>query len=254
MPRNGSISPSVETNPVRKPRAQNLVGGLEPSGPVIIRTPQVGRITVPIIGIEPLVVHAWSEKARKKMLAGMQKEAGTKMRIAREPRNPVDDFNGARYTCHEGNLEWDGVPCVAFKSAMVEACRQVEDLTMTEARRALFVKADGHTDYHSPNSCKTTIGLVRIYGEPEMREDAARNDNGGTDLRYRPQYWPWRADLQIEFNASKFKDDAIMNLVAIAGFWEGVCEWRPGSKKSNSGQLGRWMLDEDTINKRGGGN
>lgn len=214
-----------------------------------INTPIIARIDVPIVGIEPLVVHAWSEKARKKMLAGMQKEAGTTARVAREPRNPIEDFNGARYVHREGKKEWDGIPCVAFKSALVEACRQVEGLTMTDARRAIFVSPDGYTDYHSPNSCKTTIGLVRIAGEPEMREDAARNDNGGTDLRYRPQYWPWSAVLRIEYNGSKFKQDAIVNLVSIAGFWEGVCEWRPGSKKSNSGQLGRWKVDEGQARK-----
>lgn len=217
-----------------------------------ISTPAVGLIDVPIVGTAPVVIHAWSLKARRKMLEGQQKEVGTRAKTTREKRDPVDDYNGARYVYHgqdtKGNpFDWDGIPAVAFKASMVGACRQVDGLPMTEARRALFVLPDGKTLYHSPNSCKTEIDLVRIYGEPEMREDTARNDNGSTDLRFRPQYWPWRAVLRIEFNASKFSPEAIVNLVATAGRWEGIGEWRPGSKESNSGQLGRWMIDEDKL-------
>lgn len=212
-----------------------------------IQRPTIGFLRIPIKGITPLVVHAWSAKARALMLANQQKdeEKGTKARKNREKRNPVEDFNGARYVFRDKKNEWDGVPAVAFKASLVEACRQVAGLAMTEARRMLFVRYDGVTHYHSPYSCKTEIGLVRIHGEPEMREDAVRINNGrSTDLCFRPQYWPWSATLQIEFNASFLKPDAIVNLVATAGYWEGVCEWRPGSKQSNSGQLGRWEVDE----------
>lgn len=214
---------------------------------IIIKPPDIGFIDVPIIGIDPLLIHAWSQKARQKMLDAQQQEPGTKAKKAREKRDPVADYNGARYVFRDGKNEWDGIPAVAFKASMVGACRQINGLPMTEARRALFVRYDGVTHYFSPNSCRTEIGLVRIYGEPQMREDTARNSDGGTDLRFRPQYWPWRATLKIEFNASKFSPDAIVNLVATAGYWEGVGEWRPGSKESNSGQLGRWKVDESKI-------
>ncbi len=216
-------------------------------GTYLIRRPSIGIIRVPIRGITPLVVHAWSAKARGKMLANQQKgdEKGTGAKESKAKRNPTEDYNGARYVFKDKKGEWDGVPAVAFKASLVESCRQVAGLTMTDARRMLFVRYDGVTHYHSPYSCKTEIGLVRIYGEPEMREDAVRINNGrSTDLCFRPQYWPWTAMLQIEFNASLLKPDAIVNLVATAGYWEGVCEWRPGSKQSNSGQLGRWEVDD----------
>lgn len=215
----------------------------------VIRTPTIGQIDVPIVGIEPLLVHAWSAKARAMMLKGQQKEeAGNKARTPREKRDPVADFNGARYTCTDGKKQWDGFPSVGFKASLVGACRQVDGLAMTDARRILFVRNDGVTFYNSPLSCKTTIGLVRIFGEPEMREDTVRIDNGKTtNLAYRPQYWPWSAVLRIEFNASWLSLESVYNLVATAGAFEGVGEWRPGSKLSNSGQLGRWKLDESKL-------
>lgn len=240
---------AVDLNGVTPLISEQIVPGKKEAAPksptIIIRTPQIGLIDIPIVGIEPLIIHAWSEKAKRQMLENQMKEAGTKAKSHREKRDPHGDYNGARYIFRDENNEWDGIPAVAFKASLVEACRQVDGLPMTEARRALFVRYQGMTEYHSPLSCKTRIGLVRIWGTPEMREDAVRiNDGKDTNLAYRPQYWPWSARLQIEFNSSKFKSDAIANLVATAGYWEGVGEWRPGSKKSNSGQLGRWKIDE----------
>lgn len=215
------------------------------NGVINISPPDIGIAIIPIIGIEPLILHAWSEKARRQMIERQMEEdsAGTRAKKPREKRDPVGDFNGARYIVRDKE-QWDGIPAVAFKSSLVGACRQVHGMPMTEARRALFVKYDGMATYHSPFSCRTEIGLVRIYGEPQMREDAVRINKGkDTNLVYRPQYWPWSATLRIEFNASKFKLEAIYNLVQVAGYWEGVGEWRPGSKESNSGQLGRWKCE-----------
>lgn len=216
-------------------------------GSVAIARPQIGLIDIPIIGLSPLVLHAWSQKARLKMLASQQVESGTRAKVPREKRDPVADYEGARYVVRSGKEEWDGCPAVAFKGALVGACRQVAGLAMTDARRMIFVRYDGVTHYLSPHSCKTEIGLVRIYGEPEMREDTARNSDGGTDLRFRPQYWPWEAMLHIEFNAARLSADAIVSLVAMAGAFEGVGEWRPGSKESNTGQFGRWKLDDSKV-------
>lgn len=216
----------------------------------VVRKPTIGIIKVPIVGTDPLLIHGWSEKARRKMLEAQQAEKGMRARTPREKRDPVADFNGARliYRDAKKKIEWDGIAAVAFKASLVGACRQIDGLAMTDAKRMIFVRADGSTLYHSPYSTRTEIGLVRIYGTAEMREDAVRINNGkSTDLAYRPQYWPWSAVLQIEFNASMLKPDAILNLVQTAGYFEGVGEWRPGSKESYSGQLGRWEVDDSKV-------
>lgn len=233
-----------------KEKPKNNSNGKPEEAPkgIVIRPPQIGFIRIPITGIEPLLVHAWSQKARDKMRGGQMAVPGTDPKVGgkkgHSPRDPHADYNGARYIYRDKKIEWDGIPAVAFKGALVGAVRQVSGLAMTDARRMIFVRHDGIAEYLSPFSCKTQIGLVRIFGTPEMREDTARNDNGSTDLRYRPQYWPWSAILQIEFNASRLSVEAIVNLVENAGYFEGVCEWRPGSKESNTGQLGRWEVDK----------
>jgi len=215
---------------------------------VNIQRPTIGYVEVPIVGIEPLIVHAWSQKARAKMLEAQQVVKGVKAKRAKEPRNPEEDFQNARYVFRSQAEEWDGFPATGFKAAMVDTCRLVAGLSMTEARRALFVESDGHIVSHNPFSGQSTIGLVRIHGSPTIREDCVRINNGkSTDLAYRPQYFPWSAVLRIKFNASMLSVDAVVNLLATAGQFEGVGEWRPGSKTSNSGQMGLWEIDESKM-------
>lgn len=189
--------------------------------------PDSRMIDIPIVGTSPLIMHAWSEKARRMIL---DKQMG-KTPPKKEPKNPEEDFNGARYISSEG---WDGIPAAAFKAAMVGACRQVANLNMTLAKRLFFVEAG------DPVS-----GLVRIYGEPEPREDMVRLETGVADIRFRPQYWPWRAVVRVRYLSNMISASSVVNLLALAGESEGVGEWRPSAPKSSTGTMGLWRIETE---------
>lgn len=207
---------------------------------VVIPRPQIDVITIRVEGITSLIVHSWSEKAIREMLSKQMKLA----KLPKDSKNPEEDFIAARYITEEG---WDGVVCGAFKSALVDASRQVDGLTMTLAKRLFFVEADGRCIKPvavDGQIYKQAHDLVRIYGEPTMRMDMARNDNGSADIRFRPEYFPWRANLRIRFNASMISASQVANLVALAGMSEGIGEQRPSAPKNHGGGNGRWRIVE----------
>lgn len=215
---------------VKKPVRRKTREQVEPvEQGIVIARPNVRCIKVALVGTSPLIVHAWSEKARKQLLEGQQSK-GPKRK--RDPIVPKDEFNSARYVSIEG---WDGVPSVAFKAAMVNSCRMVDGFPMTLARRTFFIRDQG-----VDSRCN---GLVKILSDPpRMREDMVRLESGVASVRFRPEYNPWEVEIEIEFNADIISDVNVLNLLEQAGYSEGICEHRPGSPKSCTGYFGRFKV------------
>ena len=145
-----------------------------------------------------------------------------KAKTDRPPRDYENDFQQAQHVAVAG---WNGIPCPAFRAAMIDACRTV-GMVMTKAKMSVFVLPDGFDrDDGTP--------LVRlIAGEPERTESLVRNDNGGADIRIRPMWREWEADVSIEFDADMITPESVVNLLDRAGRQVGVGEGRPFSKNS----------------------
>lgn len=165
----------------------------------------IQRATVEIVGDSPLIVHAWSAKAKKEMLDKQMKKAkGPK--IAKDPER---DYQDAFYRLPNGK---PGFPTIAFKAAAVSAAGRFADgMKMTEVRGSFHIEGE----------------LVEIHGEPNMREDMVRIGMGTADIRYRPEFKEWRVLLPIRYNADAISLEQIVNLFNMAGFGVGVGEWRP---------------------------
>lgn len=79
---------------------------------------------VPIVGTTPLIVHRFSEKAKRQMLDGFQGKKSPK-----QPKNPQAEFEAASYHLTDGGY---GLPADAFKQATVGAARFYgKDISMT---------------------------------------------------------------------------------------------------------------------------
>ena len=61
---------------------------------VTIKPLDIKVVPIRIVGDTPLIVHAWSEKAKKMMLDAQTKATKTK---AKEARNPIDEFINSMY-------------------------------------------------------------------------------------------------------------------------------------------------------------
>ena len=175
------------------------------------------RAVIKIVGDSPLIIHAWSAKAKKEMLDKQMKKAKT----AKGAKDPERDYEEAFYRLPDGK---PGFPTIGIKQAMVSAGGRFSDgMKMSELRGMFFVPGE----------------LVAIEGEPSMREDMVRVGMGTADLRYRPEFKSWSISLPIEYNADAITLEQIVNLVNLAGFGVGIGEWRP----ERDGQYGMFHAE-----------
>jgi hypothetical protein len=184
------------------------------------------RAEIPVIGASPLIVHRWSEKAKRMMLDAQQGKKKVK-----QVRDPDADFQSSMYRFDDGA---HGVPAVSFKAATVGGARYFSGVSMAELKPMLYFHGEG------PDQ------LVRLAcSEPVMREDPVRVGMT-TDLRYRAQYDQWAALLDIEFPAGRMSLDSVISLVQAGGMG-GIGEWRPSGKTGAGGPYGRFTVDIPNI-------
>lgn len=188
----------------------------QPINVASINLVRVERVTVPIniTGTAPLIVHRFDEKAKQMMLDAQQ----TKTRTKKAPKDPAADFERSMYRLPDGR---HGFPAVGFKAAMVDSARLFDGVKMTELRAALHVKGE---------SAEQLIAL-NLDSEPRMREDTVRVGMGTADLRYRAEYWPWSATLEVTFVPRLLSLESVIAIVDAAGLG-GVGEWRPSKAKT----------------------
>lgn len=178
---------------------------------------------VPIVGTAPLIMHAWSAKAKQQMLDAQQ---GRK--TPKQIRNPQEDYETSLYRTDDGY----GFPVLAFKAATVGAARFFgKSVRMTELRQFIFMTGVASAD-------RSQL-LVPVSGEPKMREDMVRVGMG-TDLRYRGEFQDWSAVLTVTYVTTALDRASLLSLIDAGGMGVGVGEWRPEKR----GQNGTYALDE----------
>jgi hypothetical protein len=180
--------------------------------------PQMIHIEVPIVGTSELIMHQWSEKARKQML---DKQMG-KAKEKKPPKDPMADYEATIYHNSDGKIV---MPAGAFKAAIVSACRLVDDLPMTKIKQAIRVEGD----------------WIEIKGKPRMREDMVHNETGVADIRYRAGFPSWSAVLPITFVESVVTSEIVVSLVELSGLG-GIGDWRPTAPHSSSGSFGCYKV------------
>jgi hypothetical protein len=217
----------MATKPAKKTAAKTAAPApAEDEAAPAIEISRIGTETllIPIIGSAPLIMHKFSEKAKRQMLDAMQ---GRK--TPKAPKDPEGDYAAAAYRMDDGGY---GFPAIAFKAATVSAARFFDkSVTMVSLRQTLFFSGE----------MSKTEGqmMVRIEGEPIMREDVVRVGNGGTDLRYRPQFTEWSTVLEVTYVRSMLTRESVLSLIEAGGLGVGVGEWRPEKK----GDMGTFMID-----------
>jgi len=178
-------------------------------------------LSVTIQGTSPLIQHSWAEKARKQM---RDKKEGRKTKT-REVCIPEEECEAATHRTEDGQY---GIPAGAIKQSLINAAHKDIGIEKTLVRKSLFVLC---------SDANNTIPMR--CGEPVMREDCVRVGQGGTDLRYRPEFPSgWESDISIEFDAENLRPDDIVNLLDRAGFGVGLLEMRP----QKGGDYGRFQV------------
>lgn len=181
-------------------------------------------LRVPLLGTAPLIVHKFSEKAKRQMLDGFQGRKSPK-----EPMDPEGDYERAFYRLDDGSY---GFPVIAFKAATVGGARFFgKDVPMTMLRQCVFFDAD----FSKEDGQK----LARITGAPHMREDVVVISMGKTTLRYRPEFTEWSTAIDVTYVKSMLTRESVASLIDAGGMGVGVGEWRPQKK----GDFGTYQID-----------
>ena len=200
---------------------------------IVISAPNFQTADFWIEGTAPYVQHKFSEKSRRQMLADQQKAGGTKGK-KREPRDLDAEYTAAMHLDEDGQ---HGIPCAAFRSSMIDACRAA-GFQMTKAKMSVWCLPDAiDVDEGTP--------LVRLYGDPERNESAVRLESGVASIAIRPMWRQWKAKVRLQWDADQFGMGDVANLLARAGMQVGVGEGRPFSKKSHGMGWGLFRLTEE---------
>ena len=193
-----------------------------------------------LVGDTPLITHAWSEKARREMLAKQVKAT----RAAKEPRDPEADFVNSLYDMGDGTY---GFPATGIKLCILSAAHKDKGIARTTARESLWIDAQMVRTRPALAGAVCDMPLVRIYGDkPVMREDMVRIGAGLTrtaNLAYRAQFTVWGIKITGRFNPTTLPIESLAFLIDDGGLTRGVGEWR-NERNGMFGAFHRATADE----------
>lgn len=196
---------------------------------------EIQSVIVTLRGLpgSPLVIHAFSEKAKAEIRAKQQK----KVKRAKEERKPEDEFLAARYVDGKGR---ECAPVTALKKAIITAASAFDGLTKVALRQAIFVAP---TVDRASQFVPIEIPSANGKGSPAvavMREDPVTIGMGTRALTYRPEYAEWQLRITIDYNPRLVSEDQLRGLVEQAGWGVGICEGRP--EKTSALGWGRFEI------------
>lgn len=207
-----------------------------------IRPVKIVKTQLTIVGDSSLIVHAWSEKAKRMMLEAHMKTAKTKK--ARKARDPFEEFIDSIYWISNkpevktpdgfdaaiaGGAKF-GFPVTSIKQAAIAASyRSGSTKDMASLRGVFFINGTDVSDFATIES-----------DYPEMREDMVRVGMGTADLRYRAEFPNWKMKIIVTYNDNGvYTLEHIINAINLGGFMCGIGEWRP----ERDGQNGMYHVE-----------
>lgn len=207
-----------------------------------IRPVKIVKTQLTIVGDSSLIVHAWSEKAKRMMLEAQMKTAKTKK--AREARNPFEEFIDSIYWISNkpedktpdgfdaaiaGGAKF-GFPVTAIKQAAIAASyRSGFTKDMASLRGVFYINGTDVSDFATIES-----------DYPEICEDMTRIGMGTADLRYRAKFPNWKMKIIVTYNDNGvYTLEHIINAINLGGFMCGIGEWRP----ERDGQNGMYHVE-----------
>lgn len=186
-----------------------------------------------IRGTAPYMQLRFSQKAMNTMMETMMAGTQAKSKKKREPRDFDEDYKQAFHRLPDGSA---GIPASSIRAGCISACRMV-GFKMTHAKLSIFIEADGFDVVDG-------LPLIRIHGTPEKTIMPVRNANGAADLRVRPMWREWYADIRVRFDEDQFSATDAVNLIARVGAQVGLGEGRPDSKESCGLGYGTFEIEQ----------
>lgn len=176
-----------------------------------------------VIGDTPLIVHAWSQKAKRMMLG---KHLGESKK-GREIRDPEEDFLSSLYSMGDNVY---GFPAMGIKKCLWSGGHKDKNIPKTDVQKGLWIDGDMTRVMPAKAGAICDLPLIRLYGSaPQMREDMVRVGSGlskTATLAYRGQFTVWAMLVRGRYNPNVLNPEKLTVLINDGGYGCGVGEWR----------------------------
>jgi hypothetical protein len=205
---------------------------------VIITAPNFQHAKFHVAGLTRLVVCRFSEVARRAIIEAQMKGSTETSKKKKMKADPDVLFKAARYYSSKG---WEGFNATAVRNGMISACK-LTDMKMSIAKLCIFAVEDGYDKF------EPQFNIIRIYGDPVMQQDHVRNrKTGGYTVATRAAYHDWKAIIKVRWDADRFTDRDITNLMARFGLQIGIGVGRHDSKDSNGMGWGTFEIVKGEV-------
>jgi len=222
---------------------------------VTINEIELEHFDLTIRGTSPLIVHAWSEKARRELFDAQTKN---KTGAKHEVKVPTNDFMDSLYWLtekprhgadeEEAQEIWEkavadgakfGFPVTGIKQAIIRGQKNGGvGAVMTDLRGSMYLS--GSTE-------AANADMAEIVGPtPLIREDMVRvgGMSKGADIRYRAEFVEWEIPMRLTYiKDGLYSLNQILNMIDYGGFCCGIGEWRP----QKDGQFGMFELVKQVV-------
>lgn len=197
------------------------------SNPDMISIMEVERSTVHfyVLGTSPLIMNRMSQKVWHELLAPKGKKTAAD-KAANMKHDPIEEFRASPYVIEDAKAPTLlGILPTAFKRAMGTAALDMPGAKKAQILRLVYVPGE----------------IVPVYGVPRVFMAITRSAdmNKTPDVRTRAILPEWACRLSITFTTPILRSQAIINLLAAAGFQSGVGDWR---QEKGSGSYGSFTL------------
>lgn len=188
---------------------------------IVMPSLKLERARLRLIGLTPLIVNNFAEKAKTEIAERQQGKATMK----KAARDPEAEYEAARILDSQGR---DCIKASYLKMCCLSSFRFSDDFKRTELTGAFFVEGN----------------LIPLdFEERSMRTDPVRISGGTTTLRYRPMYTGWSVGLSVVYQSNFISTEQLLNMFRTSGFAVGLCEWRP----EKNGDMGRFKIDAASV-------
>lgn len=194
---------------------------------VEIRAPNVTQMKVPIVGVGGYIPNRLTTETARLAQKIDEKGKSIKGKAPRSQRDLDAEYEACFY--RDENDDY-AMPGGAIKRALSTAAIAVEGLDGTTVKRHIQVMEE----------------FLKIeYDDLRRREDVVRQSGktGAPDIRHRPEFLGWSTVVTLQFDAEVIPKDAVLNLLARAGFTVGVGDWRP----DRGGNHGTFMVGPTNV-------
>jgi hypothetical protein len=171
-----------------------------------------GVSTFHILGVTPLLMNRFSEKAKQQLLNPPPRKNAAERAMTLK-HDPVAEYRASVYLNRDaGRPARIHAPSEWFKSALANAALDIPGAAKAKIER--LVQCSPQIDFY---------GLPRLHFGMVRSADM----NKTPDVRCRAIFPEWACKFDVSFISSLIKAESIANLVAASGEIVGCGDWRP---------------------------